>query len=340
MSFKLEKYFKNILLIGGEGYIGKVVAKYLFSCGYQVTSYDCLLYQDRGTLNCSNDSYKFVCGDMLDSKKLKKEIEKNFVVVLLAGLVGDPVTKKYPEESILINDKAIKNVIDLCAEYNSKKLIFISTCSNYGFIKTNNLASEDHELKPLSLYAKSKVSAEKYILSLKYKTGMNPTILRFATAFGVAKRMRFDLTVNEFTRELEIGNDLLVYDENTWRPYCHVLDFARLIQMIIEAPKGKVAWEVFNAGGDMNNATKKMIVDMILEKIPNGNVQYQEHGNDPRNYRVDFTKVNSILGFVPNYSIQNGIEELIAAIRDNKFTNIEKNPNYYGNYNIEYSPVK
>ena len=169
---------------------------------------------------------------------------------------------------------------------------------------------------------------------------MTPTILRFATAFGVSRRMRFDLTVNEFTRELEIGNDLLVYDENTWRPYCHVLDFARLIQMVIEAPKGKVAWDVFNAGGDMNNATKKMIVDMILEKIPNGIVQYQEHGNDPRNYRVDFTKVNSILGFVPNYSIQNGIEELIAAIRDNKFTNIEKNPNYYGNYNIKYSPEK
>ena len=110
--------------------------------------------------------------------------------------------------------------------------------------------------------------------------------------------------------------------------------------MVIEAPKGKVAWEVFNAGGDMNNATKKMIVDMILEKIPNGIVQYQEHGNDPRNYRVDFTKVNSILGFVPNYSIQNGIDELIAAIRDYKFTNIEKNPNYYGNYHIKYSPVK
>ena len=330
---------KRILLIGGEGYIGKVVKEKLVSSGYSVTSYDCILYQNQPSLNNSNDGYSFIYGDMLDSKKLIKEIENSFTVVLLAGLVGDPITKKYPNESALINDTGVKNVIDLCANYDSNKFIFISTCSNYGLIQSDELANENHELKPLSLYAKSKVFAENYILSQKEKTGMNPTILRFATAFGLSDRMRFDLTVNEFTRELSIGNDLLVYDSSTWRPYCHVQDFARLIQMIIEAPVDEVAWEVFNAGGNMNNATKQMIVDMILEKIPDGIVQYQEHGSDPRNYRVDFSKVTSILGFEPKYSIRNGIEEIITEIRNNKFTEVRENKNYYGNYNIDYTPV-
>ena len=109
--------------------------------------------------------------------------------------------------------------------------------------------------------------------------------------------------------------------------------------MVIEAPVDEVAWQVFNAGGDMNNATKQMIVDLILEKFPDGIVQYQEQGSDPRNYRVDFSKVTSVLGFEPKYSIQNGIEELIMEIKNNKFADVDENRNYYGNYNIDYTPV-
>ena len=97
-----------------------------------------------------------------------------------------------------------------------------------------------------------------------------------------------------FTRELASGNELLVYDHETWRPYCHVKDFARLIQMVIEYPSEELAFNVFNAGGEVNNATKQMIVDFILEKLPDGKVKYREHGNDPRNYRVSFNKVKSV----------------------------------------------
>jgi len=267
---------------------------------------------------------------------LKIEIENSDAVVLLAGLVGDPITKKYPEESALINDQGVKNVIDLCAKYNVENFIFVSTCSNYGLIENNELADENYKLNPLSLYAKSKVNAEKYILSLKDKTNMHPTILRFATAFGLSSRMRFDLTVSEFTRELAMSKELLVYDAHTWRPYCHVQDFSRLIQMVLEAPKEKVAFEVFNAGGDVNNATKQMIVDMILNKIPDGKVKYQKYGSDPRNYRVNFNKVKTVLGFEPKYNIQDGINELVEAIDNHVFDHVDENRNFHGNYEINY----
>jgi len=335
------KRMKNILIIGGEGYIGNVVVQKLLDVGVSIISYDNLIFNNNHCVlhKIQNPNYRFIYGDMLDREHLKSVLDGVDGVVLLAGLVGDPITKKYPNESAIINDDGVKSVIDVCAEKNVDKFIFVSTCSNYGLIRDDELANEEFELNPLSLYAKSKVNAEKHILSLKSKTDMSPIILRFATAFGLSPRMRFDLTVSEFTCDLAKGNELLVYDAHTWRPYCHVDDFARLIMMVLEAPQYKVSFEVFNAGSDVNNATKEMIVDYILEKIPNGKVKYQEHGSDPRNYRVNFEKVQSVLGFQPKYRIQDGIDELIDAINNHVFDHVFENRNFYGNYEINY-PAK
>ena len=334
-----NKNNSNILIIGGEGYIGNVVTQTLLWKGFKVTSFDNLLFENQlCVLNKTHlKNYCFIYGDMLDTNSLKPLLDKVYGVVLLAGLVGDPITKKYPYESAQINDKAVMKVIDLCAEKNIEKFIFVSSCSNYGLIQNDELADEDFVLNPLSLYSKSKVNAEKYLLSLKGKTKMNPTILRFATAFGLSPRMRFDLTISEFTRELGVGNELIVYDAQTWRPYCHVQDFARLIQIVLEAPREKVSFEVFNAGGDINNATKQLIVDVILKKIPEGRVKYNKLGNDPRNYRVSFNKVKDVLGFEIKYTINDGIVELISALKNHVFDRVEKNKNFHGNYEINYT---
>ena len=306
--------------------------------GYHVISFDNLLYRNQScVLNKIHDpNYEFIYGDMLDTDLLRNSIERVDCVILLAGLVGDPITKKYPKESIQINDQGVKNVIDICADYNTNKFIFISTCSNYGFIKNDHLANEDSSLQPLSSYAKSKVKAEKYILSLKSKTKMNPVILRFATAFGLSPRMRFDLTISEFTLSIANGNDLLVYDENTWRPYCHVQDFSRLIKIVLDAPIEKVSFQVFNAGGDKNNATKQMIIETILQNTSTGKIRYQKNGSYPRNYRVSFEKVNSVLNFKPVYSIEDGVTELLDVINLKIFDKVDKNKKFYGNYKIDY----
>lgn len=326
-------------MIGGEGYIGNVVSEHLLSSGYSVISYDLLLYKNNNCVlnHIHNPNYTFVYGDMNNSNKLKEIAGGVNGVVLLAGLVGDPITKKYNKESIQINNNGVKKVIDVCSDIEVEKFIFISTCSNYGLIKNNDKADENYPLNPLSLYSKSKVKAEQYLLGLFGKTKMNPTILRFATAFGVSPRMRFDLTISEFTRELAIGNELLVFDADTWRPYCHVKDFARLILTVLEAERVNTSFEVFNAGGDINNATKQMIVDKILMQIPEGNVKYQKHGSDPRNYRVDFSKVKTVLGFEPKFTIEDGISELIPLIKNRVFEDIESNCDFYGNYSLSYN---
>jgi len=216
------------------------------------------------------------------------------------------------------------------------KLIFISTCSNYGLIGENELADENFTLSPLSLYAKAKVANEHYLMQKKGVADYTGVVLRFATAFGLSPRMRFDLSVSEFVRDVFFGEELLVYDEHTWRPYCHVRDFARLLETVINTDKDKVNFEVFNAGGDVNNFTKKMIVDEILKFIPDGNVRYGENGSDPRNYKVSFNKVKKVLGFEPQFTVTDGISELVNALQIGLYADSMKDKNKYGNYEINY----
>lgn len=328
---------KHVLLIGGAGYVGNVIAEYLLNQNYKVIVYDNFIYDH----NFSNqhllkfNNYQFIKGDIRNLNHLNDIIGEVDSVVLLAGLVGDPITKKYPELSQSINTEGVHACIDYFDDKNIKNLIFVSTCSNYGLIKENELADENFQLNPLSLYAEAKVSAEKYLLSKQNKVKYAGTILRFATAFGVSSRMRFDLSISEFVKDLYLGNDLVVFDEHTWRPYCHVKDFARLTQMVIEAEFEKINFQIFNAGGDKNNYTKKMLIDEILQFIPNGKVSYTKNSPDPRNYRVSFEKVKKTLGFEPNYSVKDGIYELVKAFGDGQFSDADSNSNRYGNYFIE-----
>jgi nucleoside-diphosphate-sugar epimerase len=332
---------KKILIIGGAGYIGTVLADHLLNAGNHVRSFDLFLYKNNHCVlpYLGRQGYESMYGDLCDPEVMLRALDGITDVVLLAGLVGDPITKKYPEASHNINEIGIKNCIDQLNGLGLDHLVFVSTCSNYGLIEGDQLADENFELKPLSLYAKSKVATEQYILGLNGNVDYTPTVLRFATAFGLSTRMRFDLTVSEFTRELALGRELLVYDANTWRPYCHVRDFGRLIDLVFKAPAEKIAFEVFNAGGEVNNYTKQGIVDAILEHLPNARVKYKEHGVDPRNYRVDFSKVRKNLNFEPRYTVPDGIKEVLGAFENHSFDHVDEQRNLYGNYELQY-PAK
>jgi nucleoside-diphosphate-sugar epimerase len=330
---------KNILLIGGAGYVGTVLTSHFLKKGYKVTVLDNFIYNNQFAIMpyMGDSDYRFINGDMGKNDDLEKTLGEGITdVILMAGLVGDPITKKYPEESYLVNEKGVKNCMDFFNHKGIGKLVFISTCSNYGLIKENEFADENFHLNPLSLYAKAKVANEQYLLGKKGSVDYTGAVLRFATAFGLSPRMRFDLSISEFVRDLYFGNELQVYDEDTWRPYCHVRDFARLLDIIINADSEKVAFEVFNAGGDVNNFTKRMIVEAILKHIPNGKVKYGVNGSDPRNYRVSFAKVKERLQFEPKFTVQYGIEELINALNVGLYRDSMEDKNKYGNYIINY----
>ncbi|MEL6872418.1 MAG: NAD(P)-dependent oxidoreductase, partial [Pseudomonadota bacterium] len=307
---------RRVLLVGGAGYIGCPVAMGLCATGAEVVCLDQLVYHHGAAMLSlmAHPNYRFVAGDMGDPEALGRALDGVTDVVILGGLVGDPITKAFPDEAAAVNDIAIKRCLDALDGRGLNKVIFVSTCSNYGLIPDGALADESFELTPLSLYAKSKVAAEQDLLSRAGSVDYAPTVLRFATAFGLAPRMRFDLTVNEFAREIAIGNELVVFDAHTWRPYCHVSDFARLIQRVLSWPRDDVAGEVFNAGGDENNHTKQSIVDLITARVPDAKVSYRENSSDPRNYRVDFAKARTVLGFELRFSVSDGVDEILRAI--------------------------
>lgn len=331
---------RHILLIGGSGYIGCPVSSYLLAQGACVRNLDCLVYSHGSAMLglLSHPRYSFIRGDMGDPEVMARALDGVTDVVVLAGLVGDPITKAFPAASALINDVALRNCLDALDGHGLDKVIFISTCSNYGSIGENEFATEKFDLTPLSLYAKSKVAAEQHLLSLEGKVDYAPTILRFATAFGLAPRMRFDLTVNEFTHELFLNKELVIYDAHTWRPYCHVKDFARLIARVLEYPVQDVAFEVFNAGGDENNHTKQSIVDLINARLPGRRFIHRANSADQRNYRVSFEKVRSRLHFLPQMSVADGIDEILWALSMHMLDGVRERPTFFGNYALPGLP--
>jgi nucleoside-diphosphate-sugar epimerase len=199
------------------------------------------------------------------------------------------------------------------------------------------MADESYELKPLSLYAKAKVAVEKALLDSRGKVDYSPTVLRFSTAFGLSPRMRFDLTVNEFTRAMYLKQDLVVYDAHTWRPYCHTRDFGSAVRRVLELGRSRIAFEVFNVGREENNCTKQSIVDKLKKHLPDAPVSYKEHGTDPRNYRVDFRKIREKLLFVPEHTVDDGVAEILGALNNHLFDRVNDNLPFYGNYEIAYN---
>jgi nucleoside-diphosphate-sugar epimerase len=208
-----------------------------------------------------------------------------------------------------------------------ERLVFASTCSNYGRMEDPTMPiTEEGELRPVSLYAEQKVGMEQLILAGAPGNGngggdnvTQPTCLRFATVYGVGRRMRFDLTVNEFTRELWADRELEVFGEQFWRPYIHVADAARAVRTVLEAPTETVAGKVFNAGRSGENYRKLDLVEEIGRQIPRGKVSYVRRDEDPRDYKVSFDKIRSVLGFETLMTVPDGIAEVIAALEEKKF---------------------
>jgi len=329
---------RTVLLVGGAGYIGSVLTEHLLRHGYRVRCLDRLLYENDLVVLpwLGHPDYRFDHGDLADARAAGAALEDATDVVILGALVGDPITKKYPGPSRAINLDGTLALLDRIRGAGVNRVVFVSTCSNYGMIPDGAVADEDHPLNPLSIYAETKVAVEKALLASKGRTDFGATVLRFATAFGLSPRMRFDLTVSQFVREAWLGRDLVVYDADTWRPYCHVRDFAEAIRRAIEAPRAAVDFAVFNAGGDANNATKRQIVEMVREAVPNANIRYQEHGSDPRNYRVSFARIRERLCFEPRHSIRDGIAELVAALDRRLFDLVDRRPNFHHNIEIAY----
>ncbi len=322
---------KNILLLGGGGYIGVEVGKYFLKKGYNVYCVDNFLYGHSSSVRKLKKEKNFYLlkYDFTNKKYLKKITKNISCIIILAGLVGDPITKKYPKIAEKINYSGIKKFIDFCKkEKQLKKLFFVSTCSNYGLIK-NKIANEKTELNPQSLYAKQKIKIEKYLIKQNYKFNFSTFILRFATAFGSSDRPRFDLTVNEFVLMAIQKKVIDIYDSETWRPYCHINDFARVIFQLVVKKNNNKKIKIFNVGSNKNNFRKIDIILKIKKHIPSLKYKDVKSKSDPRNYIVNFNKIKKYLKNQKFLSLDYGIKEMIENLKKSKnVKSIKKTGNY------------
>ena len=325
---------RHVLVIGGAGYVGSVLIRTLLPHGYKVRVLDKLIHNNGSAIAglLEHPNFSFLNGDFCDQAILSEALKDITDIVLMAAIVGDPFCKKYPDVAKKTNQVGSIQLFDSLAGKGINHFIFTSTCSNYGSRRADDRATEESDLNPLSLYAETKVNVEQHIIKNKNLVDFCPTILRIATAYGISDRMRFDLTIAEFTRELALGRELLVYDENTWRPYCHVGDISGAIMKVLEGDAEKVSGEIFNVGSNDENFTKKKLVDIISSILPEVKVNFKQGGYDPRDYLVSFDKISSSLQFQNNHSVPVSISKLITAIQSGMFHDVDARREFYKNY--------
>lgn len=306
--------------------MGSVLCRLLLKEGHEVVGLDSLLQGGHAiTALYLEDNFTFVRGDIRSTEVLNQVVPGSDAVVHLAAIVGDPACAKDPEVTQDVNVNGTMELIRACNSNNISRLIFSSTCSNYGkMADPDSLVNEESELQPISLYAESKVAVERHFLDTQTASDPTVTVLRFATLFGLSPRMRFDLTVNTLTMEMLTTGSTVLYGEQFWRPYIHVLDAARAIVLVLGSPKEKVDGQVFNVGDTSQNYQKGQLAALILENIgDSASIEHVERNEDPRDYRVSFEKIRRELGFRITRTADDGIKEIIKAISQGVITDVQ-----------------
>lgn len=313
-----------ILVTGGAGFLGSVLVRTLLSHGHRVRVLDNLSFGGESLLGLWGDEgFEFMRGDVRSAETLSVALAGAEAVVHLAAIVGDPACARQPTLAREINEQGSLALFQRSADLGVRRFVFASTCSNYGKMRAPaKTLTEEGELSPVSLYAESKVATERALLGNATRNGVAVTVLRFATLYGISPRMRFDLTVNEFTAALFLQKKLTVYGEHFWRPYLHVRDAARAVSMVLEAALEKIAGEVFNVGDNSENYQKGQIVRLVQERVPHGvEISRVARAEDPRDYAVCFDKIRRVLEFRITRTVRYGIEELLDTLRQGIFMN-------------------
>ncbi len=295
---------KKILITGGAGYLGSILTTKLVYLGYDVTVIDILEFNKISLSHLFlKKNFKFINGDVRNKKLMSKELKNNDIIIPLAALVGAPLCAKYPKKTLDINYKCIKFILSKLKL--SQKIIYPNTNSGYGIGDKNKFCDEKSPLKPISLYGRTKVEAEKIILKHK-----NSIVFRLATVFGYSYRMRTDLLVNFLVNMAVRNKRLTIFEPNFRRNYIHVIDVANAFIFAIEN-FSRMRGNIYNVGLSDANLTKLQLANQIKKNIKGIKINLLKNKKDPdkRDYFVSNKKIEK-LGFRTSISLEDGIIEL------------------------------
>ena len=305
---------KNILVTGGAGYIGIHLVQMLLDDDYNVTILDNFTF-GKSSINhiINHPKLTIIEGDVANIKDLVKAVKNNRYVIALAAIVGDPASSIDAEETLNLNYESSKILTEICNFYEVEKLVFASSCSVYG-ASTSGYLTEDSPLNPVSLYARTRIYSENYILDNSKIT--SPTILRLSTVFGFSPRMRYDLVVNTLLIRALKDKKFSVFGGDQWRPFVHCYDVARAFKLAIESDRKATHKQIFNVGSNDMNFTIDQIGDKVSAKFPHAEYNTVDEDVDKRNYKVSFDKITTKLGFEKKYDIEMGLDEMIEKINE------------------------
>jgi nucleoside-diphosphate-sugar epimerase len=298
----------KILVTGGAGYLGSILVPKLLEAGHEVTVIDNFMHNQTPLLDVLNyKTIQVIRGDARDNKLIEKNISGKDFIIPLAALVGDPLCKSDPIAARTTNLEAIEMLIQMRS--SDQKIIFPNTNSGYGYMEKGvSMCDEKSPLHPISLYGELKVEAEKKLLGAG-----NAVTLRLATVFGTSPRMRLDLLVNDFVYRAVNDGVLVLFESHFKRNYIHIRDVAKAFMHTMDS-FDSMKDEPYNVGLSDANLDKKELAEEIRKQIPNLTIIESEIGSDPdkRNYIVSNEKIEKT-GFRPDFSIQDGIKELIKG---------------------------
>ena len=295
----------KIVITGGAGYIGSTLIPMLLEQGKHVHVVDNLFFGGQTLLPYFlHPRFSFANVDVRDEVALAKEVKDADVIIHLAALVGYPLCKKMPREATEVNVDGTKILLKVAPK--GVRFVYASTGSNYGEVQ--GICTEDTPLNPLSHYGRTKTEAEAMMLDVE-----NSVSLRFATAFGIAPRLRLDLLINDFAWQAIHQKYLVVYEKHFRRTFIHVRDIARAIVHVVD-PSVCNGHKVFNVGSEALNYTKEDIVLLLKEKL-DFLVHFAEIGTDAdkRDYEVDYSRIRHT-GYNTEIDIQMGLDELVKAL--------------------------
>ena len=304
---------QSILVVGGAGYIGNVLVRHLLAESYRVRVLDSLLFGKESLQDLlPHPRFQLIEGDACRAQTLFRATQGVDAVLHLAAVVGDSACDLDPEATRQANCVATQLVAEACLKFGVPRMVFASTCSVYG--SNDQLVNEQSCPNPVSLYASTKIAAERALLKLR-SPKFHPTILRLGTVFGWPPRPRFDLVINLLTARAFFEKKIVIYNAGQSRPVVHVSDISRAFSLVLKCPVQRISAHTFNVGSSSMNYSLKDLGESIHRLWPAVKREHRQN-SDVRSYRVCCDKIRMALGFRCRITLDEGIREIHGALRD------------------------